>query len=54
MRRPNAQSLFDSLQESVNNVDKNKLGNGWTYLKLAMDRPTVNWNVLDILDKNLT
>ena len=47
MRMPNAQSLFDSLQESVNDVDKNEL------LVLAMDGPTINWNVLDILDNNL-
>ena len=46
-RRRNAQSLFDNLQESMTDFGKNKL------IQLAMDRPTVNWNVSDILDDNL-
>ena len=44
LRRPTGQSLFDNLNESMGELEKNKL------LQLAMDGPNVNWNVLDLLD----
>ena len=47
LRRPTAHNLFDSLYESMSELEKNKL------LQLAMDSPNVNWNVLDLLDDKL-
>ena len=46
-RRPTAQNLFDSLNESMSELEKNKL------LQLAVNGPNVNWNVLDLLDDKL-
>ena len=46
-RRPTAQNLFDSLYESMSELEKNKL------LQLTMNGPNVNWNVLDLLDDKL-
>ena len=40
-RRSSAQNSFDSLYESISELEKNKL------LQLAMDGPSVKWNVLD-------
>ena len=47
LRRPPAHNLFDSLYESMSDLEKNKL------LQLAMNGPNVNWNVLDLLDDKL-
>ena len=47
LRRANAQNLFDSLYESMSELEKSKL------LQLSMDGPSVDWNVLDLLDDQL-
>ena len=47
LRRSTSQNLFDSLYESMSELEKNKL------LQLAMDGPNVNWNILDLLDDKL-
>ena len=47
LRRPNAQNLFDSLYESMKDLEKMEL------LQLAMEGPNVNWNALNILHDKL-
>ena len=46
--RPNAENLKDELFASIDQLDKNK------FLHLAMDGPSTNWLVLDMVDDFLS
>ena len=47
MRRPNADVLPKSLDESISSLNRGQ------FLQLAVDGPQVNWNVLKLLDDKL-
>ena len=47
LERPNAEHLFNCINEAIAGLKEDKL------LQLAMDGPSVNWNVLDMLDDSL-
>ena len=44
LERPNADSVFTCIRESISGLSKSK------FLQLSMDDPSVNWVVLDKLD----
>ena len=43
LQRPNAKNLFDALVSSLNKLELKRLG------QLSIDRPSTNWNVLQLL-----
>ena len=45
---PNAEMLFEKIKESLTELDESRL------IRLSMDGPSVNWNVLEKLDDYLT
>ena len=44
LHRPNASELLKNILEATSDLKLDKL------IQLAMDRPTVNWKVLEMLD----